>query len=88
MYTKTADKKAPVPKHNKKPTTDARMERDLMHCFQLNGILYIPHYRTANFVGPGHSTENPIEYTAKALVLAGAQRILQPLWLRSAHASK
>lgn len=85
MYTKTPAKTRPVPAHNKKPTTEKRMELDLVSCFQLNSVLYVPHYRTANFVGPGHSTDNPIEYTAAQLVMAGAQRILQPLWPRPSH---
>jgi len=75
----------PVPVHNKKPVTGQRMDMDLFSCFQRNGVLYIPHYRETTFVGPGYGFHNFKEYTTVELVMAGAQRILQPLWMRSAH---
>ena len=78
--TKAAPSARTVQRDNK-----SMMEKDLVSCFRLHDVLYVPHYSEQGFVGPGYGQKHFIQYTADALAAAGAQREVCLLWNRPQH---
>lgn len=52
--------------------------------FVLGQVTFLPHYTKSNvYVGPGYGQNNLVEYTAKELVVSGAQLSEELLGKRS-----
>jgi hypothetical protein len=53
-------------------------------CYELGGILYLPHYNKEHvYVSPGYPEFHTNTYTRTELVMLGAVKVMNPLWPRS-----
>jgi hypothetical protein len=60
------------------------MDLQMLPCYSLRGVLYVPHYnRQDKYVRPGYGKNHFEEYSSIALLGLGAKKLLQPLWHRS-----
>lgn len=63
---------------------DAQAELIPKTVYQLDGIMYVPHYQDdEKFVGPGYNLVHFKEYTQDELVSMGARSATYPLWSRA-----
>jgi hypothetical protein len=54
--------------------------------FNLNGVIYMPHYKDAKlYVGPGYPRVNKSVYTSAELLEVGAKASMLNIWKRAEH---
>jgi hypothetical protein len=70
------------------PLTEKRVEPEMVTCFVLRGITYVPHYIEPVYVRPGYGSHHFDTYSASELTLLGAQREVRGMWPRPAHIKK
>lgn len=59
-------------------------KHDYYLCFQLNGLVYLPHFEKPVWVSPGFFKSQRI-YTEDQLKMLGASKTVRSLWMRPHH---
>lgn len=63
--------------------TESKEEVFSIRCYELDGIVYVPHYKHPNsYVGPGYGKQHNNEYSAYMLERRGAKPRYEVLWKR------